>query len=88
MAEAPSIDELLKIACKNNASDLIIRTGDRIRMRLHGSIVTISAERYSPPDRDQVIEMIHHLSSSLDSAVDVESLQHLDFHYHLQLFDT
>jgi len=32
MAEAPSIDELLKIACKNNASDLIIRTGGEYRL--------------------------------------------------------
>jgi len=83
MAEAPPIDELLKIACKNNASDLIIRTGDRIRMRLYGSIVTIPTDRFAPPDRGQVIEMIHHLGSTLDSAIDVESLQHLDFHYHL-----
>ncbi len=83
MADAPLIDELLKVACKNGASDLMVRTGDRVRMRIHGTIVTIPAERVAPPGRDQVVEMIHHLSNELDGSVDVESLQHLDFHYHL-----
>jgi len=84
MAEAHLIDELLKVAFRNGASDLMIRTGDRVRMRIHGSIVTIPAERIAPPGRDQVVEMIHHLSDELDGSVDVESLQHLDFHYHLE----
>jgi len=84
MAEPQLIDELLKAACKNQASDLIVRTHDRIRMRIHGTIITIPAERIAPPGRDTVIEMIHHLSSALESVVDVESLQHLDFHYQLQ----
>jgi len=84
MAEPQLIDELLKAAYKNQASDLIVRTHDRVRMRIHGTIVTVPAERIAPPDRDTVVEMIHHLSSDLDSSVDVESLQHLDFHYQLQ----
>jgi len=85
VAESQMIDELLKVAFKNKASDLIVRSNDRVRMRIDGTIVTIASERISPPGRDQVIEMIHHLSSHLDSAVDVESLQHLDFHYQLQM---
>ncbi|HCS12867.1 MAG: twitching motility protein PilT [Zetaproteobacteria bacterium CG06_land_8_20_14_3_00_59_53] len=81
MAGAHMIDDLLKAAYKNGASDLMLRTGDRVRMRIHGSIVTIPAERITPPSREQVIEMIHHLGNELDGAIDVESLQHLDFHY-------
>jgi len=83
MSESHMIDDLLKVACRNGASDLMVRTHDRIRMRIHGSIVTIPTERIAPPTREQVIDMIHHLGDELDGAIDVESLQHLDFHYHL-----
>ncbi len=84
MADNHLIDELLKVACKNQASDLIVRTNDRVRMRIHGAIVTIPSERIAPPSREQVIEMMHHLSSDLDSSLNIDSLQHLDFHYELE----
>lgn len=83
MTATHMIDDLLRVATKNGASDLMVRTGDRVRMRIHGSIVTVPSERIAPPARDQVIEMIRHLGSALDGAIDVEALQHLDFHYHL-----
>ncbi|MDQ6972364.1 MAG: PilT/PilU family type 4a pilus ATPase [Mariprofundaceae bacterium] len=84
MPEAHLIDDLLRAACKNQASDLMLRTGDRVRMRIHGAVVTIPTERIAPLDRDQMIKIIHHLSEELDGSVNIESLQHLDFHYHLQ----
>ncbi|TLS66763.1 PilT/PilU family type 4a pilus ATPase [Mariprofundus erugo] len=77
------IDELLMIAHKNSASDLIVRTGDRIRMRIQGSIVTVPPERVAEPDRGITIDMIRHLARSLPAQPDIEAAQNLDFHYTL-----
>jgi len=77
------IDELLLASVRNNASDLIVRTGDRIRMRIHGALVSITHEKVAAPDRDQTIAMIKHLTRSLITPTDIESLQNLDFHYTL-----
>ena len=84
MLAGKKIDELLQVAVRNQASDLMVRTGDRIRMRIHGTVVTIPAERVAPPERESVMDMIHHLGSGLDGDINMEKLQHLDFHYHLE----
>ncbi|MDX8406001.1 MAG: PilT/PilU family type 4a pilus ATPase [Mariprofundus sp.] len=77
------IDELLRLAVRNNASDLLIRTGDRVRMRINGAIVSIAAEKISVPDRDESITMINHLVRLLPLQPDIESVKNLDFHYSL-----
>lgn len=77
------IDELLLLAHKNCASDLIVRTADRIRMRINGSIVSVPTERVQAPDRNKTIEMIHHLLRHQPLQPELEHTQHLDFHYSL-----
>jgi len=77
------IDELLLASVRNGASDLLVRTGDRIRMRIHGALVSISSDKVPAPDRDQTIAMIEHLTRSLPVPVAIESLENLDFHYTL-----
>jgi len=78
------IDDLLLAAHKHQASDLIVRTGDRVRMRINGSIVTISPEKVSPQSREQVIGMIKHLTRKLPEQPDIERVHNLDFHYSLE----
>ncbi len=78
------IDELLLIAFKNGASDLIVRTFDRIRMRINGDIVTVPADKVSPPDLDKTRHMIAHLIRHMPATPDIESINHLDFHYALE----
>jgi len=77
------IDELLLVADKNGASDLIVRTGDRVRMRISGSIVTVSAERVPIIDQLQAVEMIEHLFRELPNRPDLNKLNSFDFHYTL-----
>jgi twitching motility protein PilT len=77
------IDDLLRIAFKNGASDLIVRTFDQIRMRIGGDIVTVPVDKISPPDRDKSNGMIAHLTRHLPATPDFESINHLDFHYSL-----
>lgn len=77
------IDDLLRAAVKYGASDLIVRTGDRIRMRICGNIVGIPVGKIACPDRKQTIEMIQHLLHSSPQAPDIETLQQFDFHYTL-----
>ncbi len=77
------IDDLLRIAFKNGASDLIVRSFDQIRMRIGGNIVTVPADKISPPDRDKSNAMIAHLTRQLPATPDLESMNHLDFHYSL-----
>jgi twitching motility protein PilT len=83
MSSRALIDELLLVAWKNNASDLIIRSFDRIRMRIGGDIVTVPAEKISPPDHNQTRTMITHLARQLPSAPDLDAINHFDFHYTL-----
>lgn len=78
------IDELLLIANKNHASDLIIRTGDRVRMRIDGAIVTVPASRIAEISREQMVEMIRHISRYSAKTPDIESIHNLDFHYTLE----
>jgi len=48
MQSGSFIDELLRLAHKGGASDLIVRTFDRVRMRIGGYIVTDYASDPSP----------------------------------------
>ncbi|HXH64959.1 MAG TPA: PilT/PilU family type 4a pilus ATPase [Mariprofundaceae bacterium] len=84
MAEWHLIDDLLLAAHKYKASDLIIRTNDRIRMRIHGSIVTVSPDKMAEPSRDQMKEMIAHVTRGLHADIAIEDLHSLDLHYSLE----
>ncbi|PJA32373.1 MAG: twitching motility protein PilT [Zetaproteobacteria bacterium CG_4_9_14_3_um_filter_53_7] len=77
------IDELLLVANKNGASDLIVRTGDRVRMRINGAIVTVSPERIPEINQAQAVDMIKHLLRELPHKPDIETLNSFDFHYSL-----
>jgi len=83
MQQHQLIDELLRIAHKNAASDLMIRTDDRVRMRIAGSVITVPSNKIAPPNRAQTIAMIEHLARHHPASQDIESINHLDFHYSL-----
>jgi len=78
------IDDLLQVANKNGASDLIVRTGDRIRMRITGDIVTIPQDKVTAPDRAQTIAMVQHLIRHHAAETDIETINNLDSHYTLK----
>jgi len=78
------IDDLLLAAHKHQASDLLVRTDDRVRMRIHGTIVTISPDKVPPQSRDQVLDMIRHLTRRLASVPELETIRNIDFHYSLE----
>jgi twitching motility protein PilT len=78
------IDELLLIANKNHASDLIIRTGDRVRMRINGAIVTVDNRKIAEISREQTVDMIRHISRHMPNTPDIESIHSFDFHYSLE----
>ncbi|MDX8395657.1 MAG: PilT/PilU family type 4a pilus ATPase [Mariprofundaceae bacterium] len=78
------IDDLLLASCKHEASDLIIRTNDRVRMRINGSIITISPEKIPPIERNKVKEMITHMTRHLKRDIEIEDLKNLDFQYSLE----
>ncbi|HKI59678.1 MAG TPA: twitching motility protein PilT, partial [Mariprofundaceae bacterium] len=84
MADWHLIDDLLLAAHKHGASDLVIRTSDRVRMRIHGSVVTISPEKVPQPSREQVIEMIGHLIRNVPGEESIEEIKSKDFHYSLE----
>ncbi|MDX8402247.1 MAG: PilT/PilU family type 4a pilus ATPase [Mariprofundaceae bacterium] len=84
MADWHLIDDLLLAANKHQASDLIVRTGDRVRMRIHGRVVTVSPDKVPAPSRDQVIEMVKHVTRFVPHAPDIESIHSFDFHYSLE----
>jgi len=84
MAEWHFIDDLLLAAHKYKASDLIVRTNDRIRMRIHGSIVTVAPDKMPEPTRDQLKEMIIHVARNLHTDIALEELHSLDLHYSLE----
>ncbi|MFQ5581471.1 MAG: type IV pilus twitching motility protein PilT [Mariprofundaceae bacterium] len=84
MADWHLIDDLLLAAHKHAASDLILRTDDRVRMRIHGSIVTVSPDKVTEPPRKLVKEMVQHLSRHLAEDVDFEAIHNFDFHYSLE----
>jgi len=78
------IDDLLLASHKHKASDLMIRTNDRVRMRINGSVVTISPDKIPAPSRELVVEMVQHISRYTPDVPDVESIHNLDFHYSLE----
>lgn len=84
MEKRQLIDELLLIANKNGASDLLVRTGDRVRMRISGEIVTIPADRVPEISRQLAVEMIEHLIRHLPTRPEVDRLNNIDFHYSLK----
>ncbi len=84
MADWHLIDDLLLAANKHQASDLILRTDDRVRMRIHGKVVTVSPDKVPPPTRDRIIDMIRHLTRHVPHAPEPESIHSFDFHYSLE----
>ncbi len=78
------IDDLLLAANKYGASDLIIRTNDRVRMRIHGAVITISPDQVPVRNRAQVKEMVEHMLQHHHEEVDLEQRKSLDFHYSLE----
>ncbi len=84
MADWHLIDDLLLAANKHGASDLILRTNDRVRMRIHGKVITVSPDKVPPPTRDNIIDMIRHLARHVPDAPEVESIHSFDFHYSLE----
>ncbi|MDX8390273.1 MAG: PilT/PilU family type 4a pilus ATPase [Mariprofundaceae bacterium] len=78
------IDDLLLAACKHKASDLLIRTGDFVRMRINGSIITVSPDKVAAQSAEQVISMIEHLAAPLPRKLDIINAKNLDFHYSLE----
>ncbi len=83
MSARQLIDELLLLAFKNGASDLIVRTFDRVRMRIGGDIVTIPEDKLGQPGRNKTTAMVAHLIRDIPATPDIESINHLDFHYTL-----
>jgi twitching motility protein PilT len=84
MADWELIDDLLLAAHKHGASDLLVRTGDRVRMRIDGSVVTIAPDKVPEASREQVVEMINHLLRGVPGASDIEAIKSKDFHYSLE----
>lgn len=84
MADWHLIDDLLLASTKHKASDLILRTGDRVRMRINGAVVTVSPDKVAEPDRGLLIDMIRHTCRHMPEIPDVENLQNIDYHYSLE----
>jgi twitching motility protein PilT len=84
MSDWHLIDDLLLAAHKHSASDLIVRTDDRVRMRIYGSVVTIAPDKVPQPERAQVIEMIEHLFRDVPGNESIEEIKSKDFHYSLE----
>ncbi len=78
------IDDLLLASTRHKASDLLVRTGDRIRMRINGAWVSVSPEKIPPPSRDMLKEMISHMLDASFIKADVENCRNLDFQYSLE----
>ncbi len=84
MSDWHVIDDLLLAANKHGASDLIVRTDDRVRMRINGAVITVSPEQIPVQNREQVKGMIKHMLRDHHEFVDVEKHKSLDFHYSLE----
>jgi len=84
MADWHMVDDLLLASNKHGASDLIVRTDDRIRMRIHGALVTIAPNQVPIQNRAQVKEMIVHMLRNHHEPIDIEEHKSLDFHYSLE----
>ncbi len=84
MSDWHMVDDLLLASNKHHASDLIIRTDDRVRMRIDGSVVTIAPSQVPVQNREQVKEMIQHMLRDHHLPIDIEEHKSLDFHYSLE----
>ncbi|HID37694.1 MAG TPA: twitching motility protein PilT, partial [Ghiorsea sp.] len=84
MSEWHMVDDLLLAANKHGASDLIVRTDDRVRMRLNGAVITVSPDQIPVQNREQVKAMVEHMLRDHHEAVDIEQCKSLDFHYSLE----
>jgi len=82
--EGALIDDLLLASQKHEASDLLIRTSDRVRMRIHGKVVTIAPDKVPPQTREQVKAMIAYMWRDRPQTLDVERIQSEDFQYSLE----
>ncbi len=78
------IDDLLLASTRHKASDLLVRTGDRIRMRINGAWVSVSPDKIPPPSRELVKDMIAHMLRHSFIHVDIETSKNLDFQYSLE----
>ena len=83
MAQASLIDDLLLAAHRHQASDLILKAGDRVRMRIHGRVITVSPDKVPPPATELVRAMIEHTLRERSPKPDLNALHHLDYHYSL-----
>jgi len=84
MSDWHMIDDLLLAANKHGASDLIVRTDDRVRMRLNGAVITVSPDQIPVQNREQVKTMVEHMLCNHHETVDIEKCKSLDFHYSLE----
>ncbi len=84
MSDWHMIDDLLLASNKHQASDLIIRTDDRVRMRIDGAVVTLAPKQVSVQNRQQVKDMINHMLRAHHASIDIEQHKSLDFHYSLE----
>ncbi len=84
MADWHLVDDLLLAAHKHKASDLVVRTNDRVRMRINGAVITIAPDKVPQPSRDQVMEMIEHLIRDVPGEENLEEIKSRDFHYSLE----
>lgn len=84
MADWHLIDDLLLASTKHKASDLVVRTDDRVRMRINGAMVTIAPDKIPPQNRDNVIDMINHMARQLPQRPNIEDFHNLDFQYSLE----
>jgi len=84
MSNEALIDKLLLLTEKNDASDLLVRTGDPVRMRISGKWVMLPKDKVPVPTRESVIRMIEHLARHLPVQPKVEGSHNLDFQYTLE----
>jgi len=84
MAEWHMIDDLLLASNKHGASDLIIRSNDRVRMRINGAVVTIAPNQVPVQNREEVKAMLNHMLRNHHEIIDIEAHKSLDFHYSLE----
>jgi len=83
-ADGRLIDDLLLASQKHQASDLLVRTGDRVRMRIHGQVITIAPDKVPAQSREQVKAMIEYMLRSRHRSLDLETIQSEDFQYSLE----
>jgi len=84
MARPDLIDDLLLAAYKHKASDLMLRANDRVRMRIHGRVVTVSPDKVPPPTPEQMRAMVEYTMRDLPNPPQLQAVRHHDYHYSLE----